>query len=280
MTKTKLTDLTIRSLSVDVGQKRYFDDTTPGFGVTVGKQTKTWFVIRGANRKLTTIGRYPEISLQDARKTARRLLTQEPDKTRPTRLVDAVADYLVDIEERLRPSSVATYSKFLKNPPDISLKDLKKTSVTLAEPNAIKTWKVFANWCLRNELLDRNPFQFIKVEYGERERVLTNDEIKLLWAYDYPPFSDYLKVLLLTGQRRSQFTDFEIRDDTIFFPARIMKGKRDHTIPLTPLAHKYIKQLADRKAIDGVPVPVSALHGDTGGEHQHNAGPTPSWGHS
>ena len=54
--------------------------TTPAFGLRVGKHRKTWFVIRGRERVRTKFGHYPTISLADARKEARKLLTEEPVK--------------------------------------------------------------------------------------------------------------------------------------------------------------------------------------------------------
>jgi hypothetical protein len=55
----------------------YFDETTPTFGLRVGKSRKTWFVIRGRERQRTNVGRYPMMGLADARKEARKLLTCE-----------------------------------------------------------------------------------------------------------------------------------------------------------------------------------------------------------
>jgi hypothetical protein len=54
----------------------YFYKTTPAFGIRVGKNRKTWIVIRGTERVRTRIGHYPELSLAEARKEARKLLTQ------------------------------------------------------------------------------------------------------------------------------------------------------------------------------------------------------------
>lgn len=245
MTKIKLNDIVVRQLQYGDGQSRYFDETLPGFGLTVGAKRKTFFVIRGEKRQLTTIGRYPEISLQDARKAAKRLLTEEPTKNVHMRLSDAVATYVEDIETRLRPSSVETYRQHLKTAPDIALRDLKKTSVTLDVPNAIKTWKVFCNWCLREELLDKNPFQYIPVQYGQRSRVLTDFELKALWQYDHPPYSDIVKLCLLTGQRVGEVTKFNdawIAGDTITIPEAVAKNGREHTIPFHLLTAQYLRR--------------------------------------
>ena len=47
-----LTDLAVSRLKTP---GTYYDDTTPAFGIRVGKHRKTWFVIRGKERLRTTI---------------------------------------------------------------------------------------------------------------------------------------------------------------------------------------------------------------------------------
>ena len=37
-------------------------------------------------------------------------------------------------------------------------------------------------------------------------RVLAQKEVKAIWEYEAPPFTDHLKLLFLTGQRRKQFS--------------------------------------------------------------------------
>jgi integrase len=237
-----LTDLTVRALPhPDSGDVKYWDEVVPGFGVRVTARSKSWFVVRGKQRQLTTIGKYPVISLAEARKTAKRLLVQDPVKNGSMGISEAVAAYLADCSTRLRPRTVEEYARPLLKVTTGTLATFQKPDIT--DPHTIMAWKVFFNWCMRQELVDKNPYQYATITTQQRSRVLTNEEIKQLWAYDYPPFSDYLKLLILTGQRRSQFTDYEIRDDTLFFPARIMKGKQDHTIPLLSLARQYIDRL-------------------------------------
>jgi Arm DNA-binding domain len=77
MPKLHMTDVVVSRLK---SSGTCYDDTTPGFGLRVGKNRKTWFVIRGRERLRTNIGQYPGTSLADARKEARRLLTEEPTK--------------------------------------------------------------------------------------------------------------------------------------------------------------------------------------------------------
>lgn len=53
----------------------YWDQNVPNFGLRVGERSKTWIVMLGADeRRRLSIGRYPAMSVQDARFEARRLL--------------------------------------------------------------------------------------------------------------------------------------------------------------------------------------------------------------
>ena len=51
----------------------YWDLGTKAFGVRIGKSAKTFIVIRDGGRRIK-LGRYPDLSLQDARAKARRIL--------------------------------------------------------------------------------------------------------------------------------------------------------------------------------------------------------------
>src|SRR5580700_6061145 len=77
MATLHFTDLAVQRLN---SPGTYYDTTTPAFGIRVGKNRKTWFVIRGTERLRTTIGRYPALPLAEARKTAKTLLTEPAKK--------------------------------------------------------------------------------------------------------------------------------------------------------------------------------------------------------
>ena len=74
-----MTDLTIRQLPfTPPGQQTYWDITTPAFGLRVGTRSKSFVAMYGQKRKLKTLGRYPDISLADARLAAKRVLVSKP----------------------------------------------------------------------------------------------------------------------------------------------------------------------------------------------------------
>lgn len=240
--RLRLTDLSIRKLPVpDKGQKTYFEGE--GFGIRISQGgTRTFVQMYGQERKLKTLGRYPAVCLKNARKLAKAIqVAPEPEK-RAQGLSAAVDAFLAAAENRCRPATAAMYRNYLNRLEGKNVSDVKKEDVTYST-HAMMSAKAFFNWCIREGLTDRNPVQFEKAKLGQRSRVLTDQELKLIWAYEHPPFSDHLKLLILTGQRRNQFSNYEVRGDTIFFPSDIMKGKADHTIPLLPVAQEVVERL-------------------------------------
>jgi hypothetical protein len=64
---SNLTDLAIRSLPIPpTGQKAYFDDAVPGFGIRISQGgTRSFFLLTGKayNRQRQSIGRFGLITL-------------------------------------------------------------------------------------------------------------------------------------------------------------------------------------------------------------------------
>lgn len=233
--KLRLTDLAVRQLPAPPsGQKTYFE--ADGFGVRVSQGgTKTFVAVKGKERKWTKIGRYPDMSLKEARQAARLILPPPPPGAPPQSVNEAVAAFLAAKEQSCRPSTMANYRLYLGRLKATSFKDITKAELTYT-PHATSAAKAFLNWCVREEIIEKNPIQFVPVKYRQRSRVLTDDELRAVWTYDAAPFTDHIKMLILTGQRRSQFSDFEIRGDTLYFPESAMKGKEEHSVPLLPMA--------------------------------------------
>jgi len=236
--RIKLTDVAIRQIPLSQdGQVKVRDETLPGFGLIVGKKAKSFFVMYGKDRRTETLGRYPDVTLAEARKAAKRLLLDTPERKIPERLSAARTTYLKECERKNRPNTVRSYRYYLSLIKDKALSNIKPTDIDLTHPHTVTAWKVFMNWCVRRELVDKNPFLHATAKYGKRDRVMSDDEIRALFAYDHPPFSHILKLCLLTGQRRGQISSIQgtwIKDDTITFPAEVMKGGRPHTIPFGP----------------------------------------------
>ena len=76
MPKARLTDISLRSIRApDIGQVTYWDETLPTFGIRVSQGGSRTFVIQKSGRR-TVVGRYPTLSLSQARTEAKRLLAE------------------------------------------------------------------------------------------------------------------------------------------------------------------------------------------------------------
>jgi integrase len=241
--------LTIRSLPEGL----HFDSKLSSFGIRVGKRRKTWIVIKGKNRTKVSLGHYPSISLQEARRAAHLALgTPHQPKAVPT-VPEALEAFLT--QERWKASSKYVLEKNLRRycrwtrPLDkITHEDVAQVIDAIptlgAKRSVLKDIKTFFSWCVPR-YIPQSPCTGLKaIRYVPRERVLTKDELKRVWnAADEYPFGTIIRLLILTGQRRAQITALQwqwIKDDTIQFPGSIMKNGMSHTIPLGSLADKII----------------------------------------
>lgn len=255
----KLTDLSIRKLKhPESGRKIYFDDNLPGFGIRLSKRSKSFVAYFGksTNRQFKTIGKYPDLSLSDARREAKILLATQPKLNRSTtNYSDAVKSFLSDRETKNRPETVRQYRTYLeafhpkKKLADITRSDILKHLDTYKNRNSayshsLVSLKVFYGWCIRNDLVEFSPIAGEqKPKVPPRERVLSSPELKEIFSYEDPNFSIILKLAMLTGQRRTELASVEpdwIEEDTITFPSWITKNKRTHTIPTTPRIHDLL----------------------------------------
>jgi len=194
----KLTDLVIRALLVPAkGQKTYRDGVLPGFGCRVSQGgAKTFVVQYGADRRLITIGRYPIISLADAREEAKRILAEATlgkHRPRSIRWDEARELYLAACNEKNRASTVYAYSRILKRhfafgrqqlteitPEDIERK-LGNIKARAERNHALVAVKVFLGWCQKppRRYIPHNPCEgMVPTKRKARKRILTDAELK------------------------------------------------------------------------------------------------------
>ena len=107
------------------------------------------------------------------------------------------------------------------------------------------------NWCLRHGLIEVSPVPPLRLRAQARARVLNDNELRTVWhrADEYGfPYGRIVQFLILTGQRRGEIAALRrvwIDGDTITFPPGFTKNKREHSIPIGPLATKMIAELPD-----------------------------------
>ena len=265
----RLTDLLIRKIaSPKSGQKTYFDDSLKGFGVRVSQGgTKSYVVMYGKDRRLKTLGRYPTMTLKEARAAAKRvqgeLALRSPQAwDRPNiTFQEAKERFLADSEARNKPKTVYEYRRLLiryftyeKKLHEITRHDIMKVvgklrNTPVEERAAFVAVRTLMNWAVKHGLIDASPVPKLTYQARARSRVLSEHELKLVWhraeEVGYP-YGRIIQLLIVTGQRRGEIAALRrswINDDTITFPAGFTKNKREHTFPIGALTQEIINDL-------------------------------------
>jgi integrase len=269
MGRTRLTEIGVRNASAPVrGQLTLWDETVKHFGLRISQGgTKTFIVMYGRLRDRITIGRFPTITLAQARERAREILADRvlnkervPDIT----FDDAQKVYFTIQRQKNKSSTIAEYQRIfdrhlLPRLRHRKLADIKPHDLVILFDRLLKTpseaththtlAKTFFGWATRRKYLLRSPMEGMEkpAKYHPRVRVLTDDELVAVWnaaeGYGYP-FGNIVQLLILTGQRRSEIGKLKwsyIEDDQATLPPEIVKNNKAHTFPLGPLAAKILE---------------------------------------
>jgi integrase len=262
----RLTDLTIQRLKAEkAGQKTYFDDSLKGFGVRVSVGgSKSFIVMYGKRRKLKTLGRYPDLTLANARAKAKQFIGDLVGRTdvdlSSVSFEDARERFLDECRMRSKPSTVEGYTRLLNKhfPFDKPLlavtrhdcmsviEELKDTPGTAI--HAYLVIRTLMNWAVGRGLIEVSPIPRWKFKTVSRSRVLTSDELKLVWNRAKEigfPYGTLVQLLILTGQRRGEIAGLRrswISDGVVTFPAGFCKNKRENVVPLGQHAKASLRQ--------------------------------------
>lgn len=254
--KLNLTDLAIQRLKPRELQFIVWDTGLAGFGIKVSPRTKAFVVIVGDGRKQKTLGRYPDISLKDARHQAK-LLQAEKVKERgpktPTTFPEARTAFLAAKKGTLTAHSYSCYTRYLKLYPfkgyvhELTRAEIRQAGKSLdgkphAQNMAFITMRTLMNWCLAEEMIEKHPMNRAappnKVSY--RKRVLSDEELRKVWnACEDDDYGRIVRVLMLTGQRREEIASLKEATDEMVFPET--KNGTDHRLPITPLVREHLK---------------------------------------
>jgi hypothetical protein len=227
----KLTDLLIRALLFPPrGQKTYWDDALQNFGCRVSQGgTKSFVVQHGADRRLITIGRYPIISLAEAREEAKRLLaeiTLGQHRPRTARWDEALELYLTACEEKNRKRTVDGYKRLINRHfqfkrqqlGEITSDDIERKLRNIKAPaernHALVAVKVFLGWCQKppRRYIAHNPCEgMVPTKRKGRKRILSASKAGVLtgcllprkptWLIVEMPRADKLNDFLATRRR-------------------------------------------------------------------------------
>jgi len=245
MVQTAITDQALKRIAPAPGKRvELWDAYVLGFGYrATQKGTGSFFVmyrLEGKQRR-QTIGRYPALSLEDARGVARDTLRKvkggtnpaeelakqvEAERERKARTVSlAIADFIA-IYPRYRPSTRAEVKRLFNREvvPEIGespvsavdRKDIARVINRVTDRGSpIMANRLFAylqaffRWLVDRGDLDATPFTNLHKPSPERsrDRVLNHAELAAVWkaAEDMGyPFGRVVQLLILTAQRRDE----------------------------------------------------------------------------
>lgn len=272
----RLTEITLRSLKPAEKQRTYFDGAIPGFGVRVNPGgTKSFVLMHGTSRQLTTLGRHGIITLQQARAKAREILAQRTlgHHRPPTITFEEAFDLFKTTHcAAKRPRTARDYERILnlyflpklrrEHLEDITTHILVAITDKLGDrpgeqAHAQAVARTFFRWAVRRRYIMHSPLEGIQIAQGNsRDRVLDDAELTAVYRVAQEmgyPFGTIVQLLVLTGQRRGEIAalrldwiDFEKRMITI--PASITKNGRQHAFPFGKQIYAILKQCP---SIDG-----------------------------
>jgi integrase len=260
-----------------------WDISVVGFGARRQTNLVHYYVRYRHNGQqiVRSIGRHGALTPDTARAKAKQLLGLVSGGTDPFAQAlsgegfpVAVDRYLERKRPALKPTSFNEATRYLRSLalPLHSLRlaqiDRRKIAALLGEVetgsgpaarNRLRSrLSAFFAWCITEGLLDANPVQGTAKadEGGSRERVLAPDELRRLWhALGDDAFSNIVRLLLLTGQRRNeighlQWGEIDLAKAQINLPASRVKNGRDHTFPLSAQALAILSGLPRRNSTE------------------------------
>jgi integrase len=261
------TDTYLRSLKPESVRRDHYDAVQRGLGLRVAPSgLKSWFVMRRVNSRMTrtTLGRYPEVPLADARKKAEAVLEQiakghSPKKAKVPAFAAVLDDWLTrdqkgkrSVDEKRRALAKDALPAFGNWPMDtIARSDVRNLLDSIADRGApIYANRLLAylrrmfNWAEERDIIASSPVAGIKAPAAERsrDRTLSPDELAAVWrgTYQMPdPFGSFSRMLILTGQRRNEvagarWEEIDLQKGEWTIPAERAKNGKAHLVHLPP----------------------------------------------
>jgi integrase len=245
---TKLTSDNVRTLPLRGSDALYPDiDKTkgvPGLYLRIREGGSRTFVIQwrdGARQRRETVGKVGVLSLDEARKKARKMLVGIDDGNDPATIkakskregsnlfLPLADDYL---ERRAQDMKLASLDQIRRHLRDYwkplhrhavskidratvasELRTIIKDRGPIAADRARSTLSAFYAWLIGEGLAETNPVIGTNKsgQARDRERVLTDAELVAIWNASDPE-TDYgriVRLLMLTGQRRDEIADLQ-----------------------------------------------------------------------
>jgi integrase len=229
-----------------------WDASMPSFGVYKGTRTTTFIVLKGSGRR-HKIGRYPRLSLKDARRRAHAILSLNHD-TPTTDTQTALGEYAealnVDAKTKFEYLRLLALLKLKSTLSDISAAHILSDISTLTRSEARHAWfaaSAFFSWCMERHYLSAHPLRGLRCphKHHTRHHTPSDDNIRKIWlATPDDTYGQIVRLLIATAQRRAMIAELDevwIKADRISFPASICKNSTNHDLPLTPFLSNLLK---------------------------------------
>ena len=286
MSSTVLTDLAVRNLKPITGrQVDVYDSRIRGLAVRVSplgtKAFVVWYRIGNKARRLT-LGRFPTMSLAEARKRAQEALLQVADGKDPAaekqraraeyggNLFGTLVDEFIETYAKRKTRGWAETDRLLKREfvslwatwpihtisrQDVTkvLNGIVKRGSPSAANHALAAIRKMFNWAIEHGHVDRSPCFGIKApsKLKSRDRVLTEEELVCIWQAAEKmgyPYGDIVQLLILTAQRRNEvtgmrWTELDLVKATWTIPAERTKPGRTHELPLSDMTLRLLQSL-------------------------------------
>jgi integrase len=287
MATVQFTDILLRKFKPPpTGRAEIYDGRIPGFGLRVTAcGTKTFFVVgrHGKAFRRVSLGRYPTLTLENARRKANDALRSLADGTDPqqskrierTRNADlfpAVVAVFFELhcDRQNRASTAAETQRLLTGNfmtpwATRRVSEITKTDVLnvidgimargapSAARHAFAAIRKFFNWCAERGYIEQSPCLTLKppAKHNSRDRVLNDQELGAIVtaaAGQGWPFGAIVQLLALTAQRRGEvvgmrWEEIDTRAKLWSIPGSRTKNNRPHVVPLTATALAIIAKL-------------------------------------
>jgi integrase len=262
MPQLHLTDMAVRRLK-PCGRQVFYWDTASPIALRLSQAGgKSFVVVVGEQRRKISLGKYPNVSLAEAREKGERIARERSAApvSAAIKFSDALEGYLDWAEQHHRPSTLYEKRRVLnrhfadrfvgKQLGDINVHDIGKIFDRLGRTpsearHAYIAIQAFFTWCCGRQYLPRSPCENLPppARSRSRERVLSDAELSTIYkaAGDFGDFGTIVRLCIATAQRRGeigalkwQYVDAE--KQFLHLPASVVKNGKAHTLPLTPFA--------------------------------------------
>jgi integrase len=266
-------------------QTDYFDESLAGFHIRISPRGRKTFGVmyRHAGRvRRMTIGTFPPLTLADARENAMEELRKAAKGEDPAarkaegREADSFKELAEDYLNRYSKPKKKSWKedeRIINNKLNPVIGNITAKCVTRAQirellegiaprapieaNRALATVRKIYNWALSQDLVESNPCHGISAPGMEhqRERVLSEDEIKKLWSEfekETPGVCATFRLRLITAQRGGEVFSIEWKELDLenawwTIPGEKSKNGLAHRVPLIQAAIKIFENIREKQ---------------------------------